>query len=184
MNRNRYSDDDDAIDDNGILKDGRTVRVSMQMRDAAMRDLRGSRPGDACTIDGREGRLRSVKGDLVCVPLRSSDAKPRFVDGNGVPLDLTAGNRPGFRINANDTRQKVEDSYAQYESKLTSAYRLDGKQRDEDEEEGTSLFGSSNGAGSSDDHRTIDQRMRDHQANMSKLYDAYSREIETAYRKG
>ena len=34
----RHDDDDDAFDEFGVLRDGRSVRVSMQMRDAAMAD--------------------------------------------------------------------------------------------------------------------------------------------------
>ena len=33
----RYADDDDNLDENGLLKDGRSVRVPMMMRDGTHR---------------------------------------------------------------------------------------------------------------------------------------------------
>ena len=69
---------------------------------------RGQQPGNACTIDGKEGRLKMVNGELQCVALRSQDAKPLIVDGYG--NSGLALNRPGFRVSTNDARQSIVDA--------------------------------------------------------------------------
>lgn len=77
----------DALDRNGVLRDGCMMRVPVTLRDSTAR-------------------------------------RAYFVDGGGNPLDLTAGNKPGFRIRPNDARRKlVEDSYQAYEQTLTTAWR-------------------------------------------------------------
>lgn len=108
-----------------VLKDKGRVRISMTMRDAVVgtgsHGPRGEAVGDLCTINGTEGRLRKVNGDMVCVPLRSSDAKAQFTDGR--TTDPTALNRPGFRVPVVNDRRAVNDAYTAYETSLTNAYR-------------------------------------------------------------
>jgi hypothetical protein len=218
MNRNHAFDDDNfttVLDTDGkptrILKDKGRVRISLQMRDALARGdvplwptgqgergQRGEAVGDRCTIDGKEGRLRRVDGQMQCVANQSQDARPAFVrkpvafvDGNGNPLDLTAGNRPGYRISTSDARQKVMDAYAKADRRASNTWKVrdgqslcedcDGEGYDEDgnvcetcngdgvmpevadeREEGKSLFGSGNGTGRSDDpDPASDSRTRD-----------------------
>jgi hypothetical protein len=100
MKKNKYND---AYDDDGILKDGRTVRVSMQMRDATMMH-----------------RANSV------------------TDGTGDSLGL---HRPGYRV-IGDTvaRDAKANALRDYEKRLTSAWRDDNGDPDDD--------GDDNGVGS------------------------------------
>jgi hypothetical protein len=158
----------EALDRNGMLKDGVSLRVRTQMRDAAtdararayelydqeieqrykhgtVRDVdptwsaanpkgrsfestgfgergtpRGQAEGDSCTINGAEGRLRLVGGQLQCVPLRSSsDSAAKFTDGT----PDGGGNRPGWRIRIGDNRQAVRDALRDYENDLVNRWR-------------------------------------------------------------
>jgi hypothetical protein len=49
--------------------------------------------------------MRNVDGNLVCVPLKSQDAKPQFTDGH--TTDQLALHRPGFRIPIVNDRRAV-----------------------------------------------------------------------------
>jgi hypothetical protein len=90
MPKRRYDNDADAFDANGVLRDGRSVRVPMwlmDMGDGGVDDVQrsvavdaavrkyglypagaGAKEGGSCTIDGRPGKLRAVEGGFVCVP--------------------------------------------------------------------------------------------------------------------
>jgi hypothetical protein len=82
---------------------------------------RGQSEGDVCTINGVEGRLRTVNGRLRCVPLRSSsDSRAQFTDGSDDP---TQANRPGWRLRVGDTRQAVRDALRDYENDLVNRWR-------------------------------------------------------------
>jgi len=102
-------DDDDPFDANGMLKDGRRVRISMQMRDAALRDQR---------------RGRRVKydpaGRLVSWEEEELDDGMTLHDGRGNPC----GHRPGYLV-TNDAaaRSAKARAYRDYESDLTNAWR-------------------------------------------------------------
>lgn len=89
---------------------------------------RGQQPGDQCTINGNDGRLRRINGKLVCVPVKSQDAKPLFVDGSFNLINPDGGNRPGFRIPISDSgnagRARVADAYDRYETRLINNYKL------------------------------------------------------------
>ena len=72
-------DDDDPFDEFGVLRDGRSVRVSMQMRDAAMADsqrdaarrfddrLALHRPGPRYSTDqaGIDAKAKAYAGSVV-----------------------------------------------------------------------------------------------------------------------
>jgi hypothetical protein len=176
----------------------------MQMRDAAMAksgtgSVRGEVVGDLCTIDGSEGRLRNVKGDLVCVPLRWQDAKPLITDGR--TTDPTALNRPGFRVPVVQDRRAVHDAYAADAAYLRNRYKCgDGERLCEDcGGEGYDQDGivcdtcggdgvmpevadqrqvGSNNPDPASDRQTLDQ----HRQRMSELYDAHDRELANAWR--
>jgi len=175
----RYSDDD-AFDENGVLKDGRSVRVSLH--DAAM-----SRSGTQ----------------------RQQTSTNRITDGRS-PNDPTALHRPGFRVNTGDSdsssRQKIRDEYEKADIQARNRWKVGdlqtqcsecfGEGVDEDGDEcptcngegvmpdvedkrersGKSNFGSGNGTGRSDDdpdpasdRRTVDQRMKDHRERTARL---------------
>jgi hypothetical protein len=204
---------DGSLRDTFRMRVPTTFRDVMQGRDASRRkpDKTGQAPGDICTIDGREGRLVTVSGQLQCVALQSSDSL--VTDGHGNSgLNLQ---RPGFRLSTGDSRQQqvVDAAYTNYERQLCNRYKLhDGEQLcgrcggegflngeecsrcqgsgvvdeddfDTDDTKGKSLFGSGNGHGRSDDGRSTDQTMRDHQQNMARLYADHDRELAEAWRK-
>jgi len=164
---------DDAFDERGLLKDGRRVRISMTMRDAALskyttgsdpRGPRGQQPGDLCTRNGAAGRLRMVNGELQCVPLKSQDARSVIVDGRtDNPL---AGNRPGFRLLSVADRRAVRDAYQNYERGLCNAYKVrDGERLCSDcagsgyDDDG-SVCPTCDGSGVIDDDNTEDRGTR------------------------
>jgi hypothetical protein len=221
----RYSDDANFETVTGrdgrpvrVLKDKGRIRVSMQMRDASMsrnsglleslermtgqgeRGQRGQVEGDLCTINGSEGRLRNVNGELRCVPLRSNDAKPQFTDGR--TTDPFALQRPGFRIPVVNDRRAVHDAYTADDAYLRNRYKCgDGEQLCEDcdgegydadgnqcetcnssgtvsarERSSGKRFGSTNEAGfdsrsvNQHDHRTTDQAYRDYDKSISEQW--------------
>jgi hypothetical protein len=200
--QHRYSD---AFDENGMLKDGRSVRIPMRMRDAlagtGSHGPRGEQPGDLCTIDGREGTLRMVNGELQCVPLKSQDAKPQFTDGH--TTDQLALHRPGFRIPIVNDRRAVTDAYRRVELGQTKAYRLGdstqcsecfGSGEDEDGAdceacEGTGVMPDGDNEGGYDtpdpasDSRTLDQLGQDHRQKMDRLYLERDAELANAWRR-
>jgi hypothetical protein len=98
MARNvRQIDEDDAFDENGILRDGRSIRVHMMMRDGAdhLSDLQRAVLTDAATREA----------------IATRDATARsFGLRDGLALS-----RPGFRYNTSDTadtnREKLYDGY-------------------------------------------------------------------------
>jgi hypothetical protein len=69
MGHRHIDDDDSPYDANGLLKDGRRVRISMQMRDAALRDLP--------LHDGRGNRCGHRPGFLIANDATARDARLR-----------------------------------------------------------------------------------------------------------
>jgi hypothetical protein len=169
----RFSSDE-AFDERGLLRDGKSFRVKM---------------GDS---------LSSLQRAVAA----AARNKPRITDGYGNSgLNLQ---RPGFRLQqaqAHDTRQQqiVEDSYRAYDKRMTFAHRLhDGEtlcsrcggegyingeeceacngegtiDDDEQADNGGSGYGSTNEGGF--DSRTVDRR--------SAEYDAYDNQLRDAWR--
>ena len=196
---------DAALDRHGALRNGFSMRVPTTMRDAdhgaGSHGPRGEVEGDICmTNDRREGRLNA---DLVCMPLKSRDAKLLITDGR--TTDPLALQRPGFRIPVVNDRRAVRDAYAAYETSLVNRYRVgDGVQcaecfgsgEDEDGEDcdacnGSGVmpdrgkgFGSSNEGGydtpdPASDSRTLDQ----HRQVMDRLYAERDAELQNAWRQ-
>ena len=102
-------DDDDPFDANGLLKDGRSVRISMQMRDAALADQRRGR------------RVKyDPQGRLISWEEEETDDSMTLTDGRG----HRCGNRPGFLI-ANDAaaRSAKQRAYDSYQRDLENAWR-------------------------------------------------------------
>jgi hypothetical protein len=162
MTRTRH---DDQFDEAGILRDGARFRVPMQFRDSASN-------------------------------------RQQFTDGVG---GIT-GNRPGWRIPVNDRRgSSLRDAaYSSYQTRLVNAYKLkDGEVQCSDCDGDGDINGEQCSACGGDgtlpdsstvknlrssnedraaDHRPIEQRVREHQTNMARIYDAYSREISEMWR--
>jgi hypothetical protein len=92
--RYRYDDDDDDFDENGLLKDGRSVRIRMSMMDSDHFDP---------------------------VQQAMAPAYVRVTDGQSGTAGL---HRPGFRIPANNSLVRARDAaYSDYERELTTAWR-------------------------------------------------------------
>ncbi len=131
--RNRTTTtNDDIFDELGILRDGKTARITMRMRDAALasptgagsRGPIGQRENDLCTINGQGGRLQWIKGSLECVPTKAKDSMPMVTDASGTALGL---HRPGFRVAvAQDQRAVFEDGLARrrYQDRMANSYKL------------------------------------------------------------
>ena len=150
-----------------------------------------------------------VNGQLQCVANKSQDAKPRFVDGNGNPLDFAAGNRPGYRISTSDARQNlVDQAYSRYDALVSTAYKLhddevqcaecfgsgqgpdgddcdacngSGVMPDPNAGAGGTLFGSTNEGGEDDDDDSTSDSIK-HRQNMDRLYAARDAELSNAWR--
>jgi hypothetical protein len=179
----------DAFDENGMLRDGKSFRVPMRVRDAlagtGSRGPRGEVVGDQCDINGVEGR----------VPLKSSDALPQFTDGH--TTDQLAMHRPGFRVPTVQDRRAVTDAYRRVELGQAKAYRLGdstqcsecfGSGEDENGEdcdacEGSGIMpdGDDDTSDPASDRRTVDAK--DHRANMDRLYRQHDVELSNAWRR-
>src|SRR5262249_38184291 len=103
MRHQHIDDDDSPFDANGLLKDGRSVRISMQMRDHALGD---QRRGRRVKYDPA-GRLVSWEEE------ETDDAMPLLDDGRGG----RCGHRPGYLV-ASDTaaRNAKARAYRDYDS--------------------------------------------------------------------
>ena len=95
----RYEDfrEDDAFDENGLLRDGHKTRVPLTMRDA----------------------MTPLQREI-------ATKRARVTDGNG-NCDEFAFSRPGWRILAdasvNDARAAREAAYQEYVDYITNAWR-------------------------------------------------------------
>jgi hypothetical protein len=119
-------------------------------------------------------------GQAVRVPLTMMDAVQRAVArgaahltdhvGNGVGTG--ALNRPGFRCFLEDEAGELrkERAYRDHERYIRDAYKTPVDEPD------TIV--------AREDHRSIGQRMRDHQQRMSALYEAADAEAREAWRRG
>ena len=81
----------EALDHDGLLRDGTSMRVRTTMRDSdpwsetnpptgfGSRGPRGAVEGDLCVLDGRAGRLRKIGSELRCVPTRPQHRLHRWI---------------------------------------------------------------------------------------------------------
>ena len=194
--------DDDVFDEDGVLKDGKSLRVPLTMRDAGPR---GQQPGDLCTRNGWPGTLkRGSDGELFCDIGRKVDGL-QITDGR--TDDKMSLHRPGFRLPIVHDRRAVRDAYQRYETGLVNAYRVndgevqcpdcDGSGRDENSAacetcggDGTvpadykrtagAIFGRTQTA-----HEGLpadSAMLQSHSIRMAKLHDAYDEELRNAWR--
>jgi hypothetical protein len=166
--------DDDLFDSNGLLRDGKSVRVPMQARDSAR-----------MTERQRHQRVSDT--------LRDVNSKPLLVT-DGRTDDTMSLHKPGWRIPVVNDRANVRDAYANYETSLVNAYRVgDGEMQcptcfgsgvlngeDCDDCDGTGImpdvdsesndegggYGSTNEGPSNDSH-TVD--LKQHRETMDRL---------------
>jgi hypothetical protein len=148
-----------ARDQNGIIRDGVTVRVRMTMRDSADRFTDGRSFWDA------------HRSSLLVTDARA--------------LGGTEGNKQGFRIlDSAVNRQEVNDAYRAYEDDLTNAWKVkpatgsSAPVRNRDDERAIS------GPGPRDSRMTLDQMRASHQQNMDLIYDQITHQLTNAWRAG
>jgi len=94
---------DDAFDERGLLKPGRSYRVPVMLMDGAPRDLHqhSRRPGRVSSADGDRLGLHRPGWR---VPAQDRDAQQRYVISDSA-------------------RQRLADSRAEYENRLVNAWR-------------------------------------------------------------
>ena len=130
-----YDDDDryrDAVDEGGLLRDGKAIRVSMMMADAARapkvelhdgygRSV-GSRPGFVVSDASQAVRDRAYRESVVALTSAwqgdaapSGDAAPMSAAADAARTDLAALN-----ARLDDARRAARDAYIH---ELTNAWR-------------------------------------------------------------
>ena len=100
--RGNEADERTALDRNGTLKNGFSMRISLAARDAALglngAGSNGARDpvvGSACTRNGWPGTLQiDADGELFC-DIGKADSASRITDGR--TFDAMALHRPGFQ---------------------------------------------------------------------------------------
>lgn len=99
MPRNRQYDDD--FDENGVLRDGRSLRVPLRLADGSMNpDLD---PVQRVVAEHTAGGRKTI------------------TDGNG--FAGLALNKPGFRLSTTANYDAVDAAYDQYNTRLRDAYK-------------------------------------------------------------
>jgi hypothetical protein len=119
----------------------------------------GSQVGQTCTINGRPGHLKMVGGQLRCVPEKRIDAPNLDGDDDGeMPCHRCGGSgiEPGFKPSG-CIEEPTDDDEADRIVRMETQTHHEGPRR----------F----------DGKTLDQLRKQHQIQMSKIYDSYSREI-------
>jgi hypothetical protein len=145
-----YRNDDDAFDENGILRDGHTVRVPLQMRDAMRRasNMRdgghhrlerdpyarhrpGQRFGDMAALDAKERAYREYE-QRQCDAWKAREGDLCTI--NGAPAHLNAQlecvpdrrEKPS-RIDSTPTNDARAEAYAAYDREMSNAWRGSGQ---------------------------------------------------------
>jgi hypothetical protein len=166
--RRQIEDDDNPFDERGVLKDGRTVRVSLM--DAL--DVRTKKKPD----DDDEDEDDNEEGDDV-----GANDGLRITDGQG-NSDLGL-HRPGFRIA--DGKPRVKDHYDSYNARAANSFKGDavgGSEGDTCTIDGSpGHLQTRNGQlvcvpdePATDDHATTDQR--------DAAYEAYNENIRNLWK--
>jgi hypothetical protein len=179
--RKLYDDDDrNPFDRNGLLKNGRSFRVRTTMMDAMPRDLREHSRRPLITDDAGRGGL--------------------------------ALNRPGFRVMLDDAAgaHAKEVAYRRADAEMVEAWRnlptdaansrvcpeCDGSGLDENSEDdcpfcgGTGVVDDDYESKADDvasrrgnDSRSVNQIVRDHQANMARIYADHDCKLSESWRR-
>ena len=112
--KREHTIDDDAFDQNGLLRDGRSVRFRMTAMDAVQRDIARHRPG--FINDGRSPAERERMYRVYDQEKEQEWKNPPTGFGS-------KGCTPDKPSSTEDRALTVDEIYRQYEEKLTSAWR-------------------------------------------------------------
>lgn len=194
MRRHQHHDDDD----DSIVQDGQVLRVPMTMMDSMDPIQKAVARSSVRVTDG------SGKGGLNLM-------RPGFRIAANDARKTTTVRDPQGRLKETWETEEEEDgtsdamrardqAYADYENRLVNAYKANDAASVEEGicpdcngegEINGQVCRRCEGTGEIDedepdtsDHRSIGQRMRDHQTRMDKLYDSYDQHIREAWRKG
>jgi hypothetical protein len=170
----------EALDHNGMLRDGVAVRVRMTMRDAA-----AHRPGFRPARTMQQPRVDAAqywRDNKNCLVVH---------DGSGNALGL---HKPGFRMLDNDFGATAKAAaYHAYQSDVERAYLTfgsDPREIDDDYENSVDHIAADAQTDTESigrnrtDGRSVNQIAADHQRRMSKIYDVIDAELSQAWRKG
>jgi hypothetical protein len=125
----RPNDDDeryiDAVDERGVLRDGKAIRVGLMMADAARRGTPLVHDGYGGPIGGKPGFIVSDAGQAtrdqayrqMCDELRNAWRQPA---GNAAPRSDTAPRHP---ISAADAQAIRDAAYREMCHELSNAWR-------------------------------------------------------------
>jgi hypothetical protein len=119
-------------------------------------ELRGSREGDACTIDGWPGHLRNVNGRLNCVP-----------DNKGSQ-------------DAKTVKQIRDEAYQSYENDLTNAWR--GPINEHDGKKRKTQYRDPEGRETGTAEEQVEDGKRVKDSKLEILYAERDRELENAWK--
>jgi hypothetical protein len=119
---NKHYDDDDPFDERGLLRDGHVARISMQMRDAALREDRKRRKR---TTYDPEGGMTETSEEEEEQDLHDSAGRGR--DFHRLSDQELASCKPGFRYpragsRAAADRQALARLYDANDAELSRAY--------------------------------------------------------------
>ena len=130
----RYTDD--AFDEHGVLRDGKTVRVSMQMRDAAMLRHAGQRQQTTARItDGtgnplglhkpgfrvRTGDNRQAIKDALAE--YEAEMTNRWRDGDSDDENYYSDTGTHHGADSSTRHRQVDQAYQEYDRQLANAWR-------------------------------------------------------------
>jgi hypothetical protein len=195
----RHDTDDDAFDEHGILKDGRSYRVRMTARDSltpvqraiASRRQLSDQEAASCRPGFRYGsRPASDRQNLYdAYDAEVSNMWQTGFGGTGAgshgprqqPPEGSSCTRDGF---PGVWRRGADGDMV---CDIAAARRSDAKTRlrsriDPDEEEDDDDNGDAVEQHRSDDGRSVAQIAADHQRSMARIYDALDAELRAAYR--
>jgi hypothetical protein len=160
-NPNRF---EDALDERGLLRNGKAVRVAQYMRDRQTVTRRRSVGDDRQYWD-------SERESLVVTDADATDTK---------------GNQPGWRVSDSPiNRQAKPAAYRDYETTLTNSWKnpatgfgSGGPVGHREGDYSTEPYVSRDYSGS-----TVDEIARDHRGHMAQIYEDRDRGLEEMWRQ-
>ncbi len=179
--RQRYEDDDDAVDARGVLRPGRSVRVPTMLRDSASDSGDGGDTGRRVfAADGTDFAAGSRPGFRIMAADSSRFARAGYAAKQAAYSEYTQDL---------ENRWKIGDSKKAKKVAVDPEADEDADEDEIDAEVEASKRHSEGGYPSEEPfrqarRRRADHQMADHQTQMRQLYDRYDAEAAAAWRKG